>query len=412
MNMKKSKKTYLQVDVNVAARTRCKYIINNFSNFYVAFSGGKDSGVLLNLVIEEARKLNRLPIDVLIIDLEAQYQHTIDYIERCVSKDDVNVFWICLPLSLRNAVSQFEPKWLCWDPNRKDKWLRELPNNRAVISDTSYFPFFYSGMEFEEFIDCFALWYQEQKNSKCACLVAIRADESLHRYMTVKNHRKKCYQNRRWTTEINESLYKAYPIYDWSTQDIWCAYGKFDWDYNRIYDLMNQAGVSIHQQRLCQPFGDDQRKGLWLYQILEPDTWQKLVERVEGCNFGAKFSKKQGKIVGYYSFDLPEGYTYKSYSKYLLKTMPPNLEKHYRQRIFQFLNWWRKNRKRAGVKRIYDFADKKLESQKKVPSWRRICKVLIKNDYWCRGLSFGQNKSLTQDYVTLYEDYLKNGIIK
>ena len=63
---------------------------------------------------------------------------------------------------------------------------------------------------------------------------------------------------------------------------------------------MQKAGVSLFQQRLCQPFGDDQKKGLWLYQILEPHTWQKLVERVEGCNFGARYSKTQGHILGYY----------------------------------------------------------------------------------------------------------------
>ncbi len=70
---------------------------------------------------------------------------------------------------------------------------------------------------------------------------------------------------------------------------------------------MNLAGVNLSQQRLCQPFGDSQRKGLWLYQILEPQTWQKLVERVEGVNFGARYSKKQGHIVGYYRFNSSRG---------------------------------------------------------------------------------------------------------
>ncbi|ENX6704146.1 DUF3440 domain-containing protein, partial [Escherichia coli] len=27
-----------------------------------------------------------------------------------------------------------------------------------------------------------------------------------------------------------------------------------------------------------------------------------------------------------------------------------------------------------------------------IPSWRRICKTLIKNDFWCRTLSFSPNK--------------------
>ncbi|KIF52727.1 DUF3440 domain-containing protein [Vibrio owensii] len=406
---KKSTKKWLRTDVCEAARARCRYLLTHFPAFYLAFSGGKDSGVLLHLAIEEARKLGRLPIDVLIVDMEAQYQHTVDFIERMVSRSEVNAYWICLPLSLRNAVSQFQPKWMCWAPELRSQWLRSLPSHPSVISDITHFPFFKIGMEFEEFVHEFGLWYQKQKQTKCACLVAIRADESLHRYRTVKNTNKRCYEGERWTTEVTSTLYKAYPIYDWQTRDVWIANGRFRWDYNRIYDLMNLAGVPLSQQRLCQPFGDDQRKGLWLYQILEPHTWQKLVERVEGCNFGARYSRNQGRILGYYSFALPDGYSYRQYSKYLLDSMPPHMARHYRQRIFQFLIWWRRHGKLKGITHIPDFADKKLEAQKCVPSWRRICKVLIKNDYWCRGLSFGQNQKLTQQYAELYEQYLKEG---
>ena len=36
---------------------------------------------------------------------------------------------------------------------------------------------------------------------------------------------------------MNYSIYNAYPIYDWKTQDIWIANGKFGWTYNHLYDL-------------------------------------------------------------------------------------------------------------------------------------------------------------------------------
>ncbi|KOO15467.1 phosphoadenosine phosphosulfate reductase [Vibrio xuii] len=403
----KYRKIHLKCDVNTAARERCQYLLHSFPNVYLTFSGGKDSGVALNLFIEEARKLGRLPVDVLIVDLEAQYQHTIDFIQRMVEREEINAYWVCLPLSLRNAVSQFQPKWMCWEPNRRECWLRKLPSHDSVISDFDYFPFFQVGMEFEEFVEKFGYWYQQKKQTQCACVIAIRSDESLHRYMTIKNQSKKCFNGVRWTTEMSPELYKAYPLYDWSSEDIWIANGCFGWDYNRIYDLMYLAGVSLSQQRLCQPFGDDQRKGLWLYQILEPNTWQKLVERVEGCNFGARYSKGQGRIIGYYKFELPAGYTYREYSKYLLRSMPPSIEQHYRQRIYQFLTWWRRHGRKHGITSIPDMADKKLEAKRKVPSWRRICKVLIKNDYWCRGLSFAQTQKLTDEYSDLYKQYLQ-----
>ena len=400
--MKKS----IGLNVFEAAAERMNVILDEFDHLFVSFSGGKDSAVLLNLAIQVAKTRNQLPIDVLIIDMEAQYQHTIELINHMVDRKEVNAYWICLPLSLRNAISQFQPKWICWDPTEKDKWLRLMPQHSSVISDVNYFNFFHFGMEFEDFVNEFSLWYQKKHGGKTACLIGIRADESLNRYKTVKNRKKEKYKQYFWTTKVTSEVYKGYPIYDWKTEDVWAANGKNHWYYNRIYDLMHKAGVPFSLQRLCQPFGDDQRKGLWLYQILEPYTWEKLVQRVNGCNFGARYSKEQGRILGYYRFDLPTGHSYKSYSKFLLNSMPPHMESHYRERIFKFLLWWKNNGKAQGVWRINDFEDKKLEAKQKVPSWRRICRVLIKNDYWCRGLSFSPTKRISKRHLESYNKYL------
>ena len=65
--------------------------------------------------------------------------------------------------------------------------------------------------------------------------------------------------------------------------------------------------------------------------------------------------------------------------------------------INKFLEWW----KEKGEKIIPDTADKKDEAAKKKPSWRRICKVLIKNDWWCKGLSFSQTKKELEKQVEL-----------
>ncbi|WP_240457112.1 DUF3440 domain-containing protein [Vibrio neptunius] len=389
-----NKKQWLDENVFESAKKRISYIFDHFNHFYVSFSGGKDSGVLLNLVIEEGERRGRLPIDVLIVDFEAQYMETERFIRRMIGTQKIHPYWVCLPISLRNSVSQFQPKWLCWDPESKQRWIRAMPDSDGVVSDEHKWSFFYSGMEFENFVFEFAHWYQRCKSEQIAVLIGLRADESLNRYGTVKNRKKGNYQNQLWTTKMQQDVFMAYPIYDWKVSDVWVANGRFGWDYNHIYDSMQKAGVPLSQQRLCQPFGDEQRKGLWLYQKLEPETWLKLLSRVEGCNFGARYTKEQGRILGYYRFELPEGFTYRTYSKYLLKTMPPHLEKHYRERIFKFLCWWRKHGPKKGIRCIPDSADSKLESKKQVPSWRRICKVLIKNDYWCRGLSFGYNRTV------------------
>ena len=39
-----------------------------------------------------------------------------------------------------------------------------------------------------------------------------------------------------------------------------------------------------------------------------------------------------------------------------------------------------------------------------IPSWRRICKTLLRNDYWCKGLGFSQHKNEAyKKYLDLME---------
>ena len=182
-------------------------------------------------------------------------------------KSNIELFWTCIPIALRNAVSVFEPKWCCWDDDVKDKWVREMPKCAKTLSD---YPFAYKGMEFEEFVPKFGQWYANGKLT--ACFVGIRADESLNRYRTIKANKSK-FEDKQYTTWVGEYVYNIYPIYDWRTKDIWTFNATEFKKYNRLYDIMHKAGLSIHQQRICQPYGDDQRKGLWLFHIIEPETW-------------------------------------------------------------------------------------------------------------------------------------------
>lgn len=383
-------KIFTAENVYDAANARLDIVFKNFEKIYVSFSGGKDSSILLNLAIEKAREHGRLPLHVLFIDLEGQYQHTIDHMRDMMSHPDVRGYWVCLPLNLRNAVSQLQTSWLCWDPGKRDAWIRTMPDHPTVISDISYFPFFRKGMEFEEFIGAFAEWFSGGKADSTACLVGIRSDESLNRFRTIRNKRKETFAHHPWTTRISLSAYNVYPIYDWKVQDIWIANGRFKFKYNKLYDLMYLAGVPLRSMRICQPYGDDQRKGLYLFKILEPETWNRVVARVEGANFGNRYAGD--KALGNSKITLPAGHTYRSYSKLLLKTMPPHMAQHYRKKIFKFLSWWRKHSVETGYMSIPDMADAKLEAAKKAPSWRRVCKVLLRNDYWCIGLSFGPTR--------------------
>ena len=49
----------LNIDVLEAAKQRTKWTFDNFKKVYLSFSAGKDSTVMLHVVMEEAKKRNQ-----------------------------------------------------------------------------------------------------------------------------------------------------------------------------------------------------------------------------------------------------------------------------------------------------------------------------------------------------------------
>jgi len=380
-------KAYLEKSVLEASLERVRFIFDNFSKIYVSFSGGKDSTVMSHLILEEARKRSRI-VGVLVIDLEAQYKDTIDHIRELVEEyaDVIDLHWCCPVLLLRNAVSNYQPRWVCWDEDKKDIWVREKPKQAA---DMSRYDFYVPKMEFEEFMVLFGEWYAGGELT--AACIGIRADESLHRYRAITSRKDGLmFKNMKWTTLVSGRLFNCYPIYDWKTEDIWVFHGKRpNLTHNRIYNQMTKAGVKLSQQRLCQPYGDDQRRGLWLYHILEPDTWFKLIARVNGANSGAMYVQENGNMTGYNNITKPPGHTWKSFCNLLLRSMPKKEQEHYRIRFKKFIAGW----KDRGYEKIPDEAPHDLEVKCWAPSWKRMCRVLLRNDHWCKGLGQTQPKS-------------------
>lgn len=376
-----------------AARVRVASALNASKKAYVSFSGGKDSTVMLDLVVAEARKRG-IKVGVLFVDLEAQYQHTIAHIQRCLDTyaDAVEPYWVALPLNLRNAVSQYEPQWTCWDPEKAKDWVRKPP--KGAITDLGQWDWFKPGMEFEDFVPKFAAWYAGGEET--VCFVGIRTQESLNRWRSIASSTKTQVNGWPWSTRKGATDWNAYPIYDWQTEDIWTYHARRpDMPLNQIYDLMHRAGLTIHQARICQPYGDDQRRGLWLYHLLEPQTWGRIVARVNGANQGALYAQTNGNILGQQKVTRPEGHTWESFATLLLDSMPKPTSEHYRNKIAVFLKWWQC---RGFDQGIPDEADPKDEAARRAPSWRRICKALLRNDYWCKGLSFSQHKD-SSSYV-------------
>lgn len=406
-------KRYLTTNVLEEAQGRIKTIFDHFDLIVVSYSGGKDSTVLLELARREAKARGR-QIYALFVDPEAQYAETIRQIKHAILNDDTIIpIWICVPLLWRNAVSVFQPHWRTWDPALKEQWARPMPMHKCVISDPNQLPFYDENFGIDEIVVEFPKWFCPPGKTY-ASLVAIRADESFHRYTAIKGKRKKArwvYHGRKciWSTVPEERfphIVNLYPIYDWGVEDVWKFIGESGIRYNGIYDRMYLAGVNIHEQRICQPYGDEQRRGLDQWAKIEPETWAATLARVAGVNYGARYSGE--KLLGYHrGVGLPQGHTWKSYTFFLLSTVPDVVRERYLANFAIAIEWYMKE---IYYKNIADIPDDDTPEPNptgfNIPSWRKMCLSILKNDFWGGTLDIGTAKYLQRD---IYDAVEKEG---
>lgn len=414
-------KKYNNIDVYNASLERLDFIFKNFERIYVSFSGGKDSGVLLNLIIDYVRK-NKIKkkIGVQILDNEANYEYSLKFMHKIIDEniDVLDVYWCCLPITLPCTVSSYDIDWQCWGVKDEKKWIRPMPTDNYIVNINNHkFNFFKENMNYDEFWDGFAEWYSQGKLT--ANLIGIRADESLNRFRAIINDRKEMLYNKFWTKKNTKNVYNCYPIYDWKTEDIWVANAKFSWVYNELYDVFYMAGLNISQMRVASPFMSESKSSLNLYRVIDPNVWQRLCARVMGANFIATY----GKQLDYKSFKLPTGHTWKSFVKFLLDTLPEETSKNFKMRFIQSLKYWSrvgrgltsetikelqdigirielngktahgsKELDRVIIKSFPDHVDGLSGNHSSVASWKRFAITILKNDHTCKYMGLAPTK--------------------
>jgi predicted phosphoadenosine phosphosulfate sulfurtransferase len=285
------------VDENVydLAIERINHAYDLYDHIAVLFSGGKDSTVCVQLALEVARARNKLPLDVVTFDEEAIPYQTEDYMRIVANNPDVNFRWYCLPVLMINACSRLEPNWWCWDPDEKDKWCRPLPPE--AITELKGFQIQPREKRLH-LPELNGLLWDISKVGTVGVILGIRAMESMTRQRAVTKRAKDNY-----IVEYDDggfskgSIWKIYPIYDWTDHDVWTAPNKFEWDYNHAYDVMEAAGVPASQQRCSPAFGFEPIQKLWTYKTCFPEIWEKMIYRVAGANTAIRYATTE--IYGY-----------------------------------------------------------------------------------------------------------------
>lgn len=416
----------MKKNVYQAAQERIEFIFNEFENVLIAFSGGKDSGICLNLFYEYAKKHNQLhKLAVYHEDYEGGYPQTFEYIKRMFdSMPEVRRYWLCLPIKAACSASMFQTHWIPWDRDKEDLWIRKMPDDDYVINDQNvWFPFEKGTSGFDTRI-IFSKEYAK-KYGKTAVIVGLRMQESLSRRAIITSkQRTQMYKRKRYSKIVTDNVINFYPIYDWLTDDVWVANSKFRWDYNKLYDLYYQAGLKLSEMRTASPFHAAGQASLKLYKVICPNTWAAMVSRVNGVNFTGIYGGTTA--MGWRSIKKPKHFTWKQYADFLIKTLPSNVKEkliYHLERLNQ--SWaeegYGRNPKviaqmekegieieRTGeddprcikpgfyeiVKIKGEFPDETgVKDFRHCPNWKDVCIAIMKNDYSLQTLGLGRTKN-------------------
>jgi predicted phosphoadenosine phosphosulfate sulfurtransferase len=263
------------VNVVDAALDRIRFLFDEFPNVIVGFSGGKDSTATLNLALQVAKEKDRLPLKVLFIDQEAEWQGTIDYVTKVMTDPRVEPMWYQMPMVITNNASSYNRYSYCWDDKEKDNWIHD--KHPLSIKENKYGT--------ERFHELFNKIVEKEFKEIKTCLIAgVRTEEAPKRFVALTHAI--TYKHITYGTVLNKKYqhYTFYPLYDWSYTDIWKYINQNTIQYNKVYDEMYKHGVRINDMRISNLHHETAIQVLLLVQKIEPKTWNKVADRIDGAS--------------------------------------------------------------------------------------------------------------------------------
>jgi predicted phosphoadenosine phosphosulfate sulfurtransferase len=233
-----------------------------------------------------------------------------------------------VPVKHRNACSRDHPYWWPWAPEAEELWCRPLPPEAVTtVPGLPVWP-----AESRLSIPDMAGLMCPPERGNTAMPMGIRATESLTRYRAVA---RKTIDNYviKWDQGTSRgNVWKAYPVYDWTTEDVWTAPAKFGWDTNAAYDRLEMAGLSHAQQRCSPAFGEEPLQGLHLYAQCFPEVWEKMTGRVPGVGAAVRYAR-----TDLYAYSdrpkKPDGITWPEFIAHYAAQHPPDIAPQVAERL-------------------------------------------------------------------------------
>jgi len=271
-------KIFLEHNVYEGALARIRYLFNEFENLYVNFSGGKDSTVLLNLTIQVATEMGRLPVKAMFLDQECEWECVIEFMRRTAKRDEVEFSWLQVPTNMFNASSEIMAWNRAWEEDAEDKWVR--PKEPDSIHENVYKEY-----RFDDLFEGHRRYHHP--NEPCVSLAGVRVEESPARKMGLTSY--PTYKHLTWGAkkDVKRGHYVMYPLYDWSYTDIWKAIHDGGWDYCRLYDLEYKYGQNARDMRVSNVHHETALQNVMFLQEFEPKTFNRITKRLSGLHAAA-----------------------------------------------------------------------------------------------------------------------------
>jgi predicted phosphoadenosine phosphosulfate sulfurtransferase len=395
------RQSYIDKDVYELAKERVHHCLDLFDTICVAFSGGKDSTATLEVALEVCEERGRLPLIVNFFDEEAIPYETEEYVRRRFNDPRIQMNWIAVPVKHRNACSRKSPFWYPWNPEEEDKWVRPKPPE-AIGEDVLPNPERYSIPELVGRL------FPASKYGTVGNLMGIRTQESLNRLRILTKKENDNYISVSDSPTCEGNMYNVYPIYDWTTEDVWTAPKLLGWDYNTTYDVLDKAGMSAYMQRCSPPFGEEPLQKLWSYKVCFPDIWDKMSTRVPGANTAIRYGLTELYAYGG-TPEKPADMTWEQYISHFIKKFQPKDAKIVASRV------------RQEIKNHYRKTKDPILPKAKHPvtgiSWDFLLKLAMRGDFKGRkqagaGVSEANRDRLYEKYNAELEELKAKGEIK
>lgn len=266
---------YLDIDVVEAALKRIHWLFDVFEHVVVNFSGGKDSSVVLDLALRVAQERGRLPLDVVFIDQEAEWQGTVELARRWHNDERVRFFWGQFPMRIFNASSIYAHWLRCWGEDRRQNWMRDKEPYSHHSND-------FGTERLMALFSATARYLYPQGD--VVVLTGVRIEESPKRRRVIFYTPERAVKGEMWVRRDKHNTYKAHVIYDWLLGDVWRYIYERQVPYNSIYDKMFQLGLSLREMRVSNLHHEYSIANVQHMMRLEPETYIALARALQGTN--------------------------------------------------------------------------------------------------------------------------------